>query len=66
MSQLHLMFPQGGSRWKAAVDGALRRATTVTQLLQETLPALPDEVCCSAQVVQGCIAQIVTVMHSNT
>lgn len=35
---------QGGSRWKAAVDQVLRRAATVTQLLDETLSAVPDEV----------------------
>lgn len=39
------MALQGGSRWKAAVDEALRRrVSTVSQLLEETLSALPDEV----------------------
>lgn len=42
---LQLFFGEkGGSRWKAAVDQVLRRATTVTQLLDETLSAVPDEV----------------------
>ncbi|KDD72368.1 hypothetical protein H632_c3445p0, partial [Helicosporidium sp. ATCC 50920] len=33
-----------GRLWRAAVDGALKNATSVRQILQETLPMLPPEV----------------------
>lgn len=34
----------GGKKWKRAVDEVLRSATSVEQLLEATLGAIPDEV----------------------
>eukprot|EP00889_Picochlorum_renovo_P003352 jgi/Picre1/30382/NNA_005746.t1 len=35
---------KNGKKWRAGVDQALRTATSVTEVLDATLPILPDEV----------------------